>query len=63
MKCSELLRKLKRAGWIEVSRRGSHVKLMHNEREGFIVFPDHGSAELGKGLQLKIMKQAGLKED
>jgi hypothetical protein len=28
-----------------------------------IIFPDHGSAELGKGLQLKIMKQAGLKED
>jgi predicted RNA binding protein YcfA (HicA-like mRNA interferase family) len=62
MKCSELLRMLKREGWMEVSRRGSHVKLMHNEREGFIIFPDHGSAELGKGLQMKIMKQARLKE-
>jgi predicted RNA binding protein YcfA (HicA-like mRNA interferase family) len=62
MKCSELLRKLKRSGWIEVSRRGSHVKLMHKDRDNTIIFPDHGSAELGKGLQLKIMKQAGLKE-
>jgi predicted RNA binding protein YcfA (HicA-like mRNA interferase family) len=62
MKCSELLRKLKRAGWLEVSRRGSHVKLIHNEREGVIIFPDHGSAELGKGLQWKIMRQAGLIE-
>ncbi len=62
MKCSELLRALKRAGWMEVSRRGSHVKLMHNERSGVIIFPDHGSAEVGKGLQLKIMKQAGLKK-
>jgi predicted RNA binding protein YcfA (HicA-like mRNA interferase family) len=62
MKCSELLRALKRAGWMEVSRRGSHVKLMHNERSGVIIFPDHGSAEVGKGLQLKIMKQAALKK-
>jgi len=58
MKCSELLRKLKRAGWVG----GSHVKLVHNNRDGVIIFPDHGSAELGKGLQLKIMKQAGLIE-
>jgi predicted RNA binding protein YcfA (HicA-like mRNA interferase family) len=60
MKCSELLRKLKRAGWMEISRRGSHVKLIHPERPGTIIFPDHGSNELGKGLQLKIMRDAGL---
>jgi predicted RNA binding protein YcfA (HicA-like mRNA interferase family) len=60
MKCSELLRKLKRAGWMELSRRGSHVKLIHPERPGTIIFPDHGSNELGKGLQLKIMRDAGL---
>lgn len=62
MKCSELLRMLRQAGWTEVSRRGSHVKLIHNDRDGLIIFPDHGSAELGKGLQLKIMKQAGMLE-
>ena len=60
MKCSELLRKLKRAGWMELSRRGSNVKLIHPERPGTIIFPDHGSNELGKGLQLKIMRDAGL---
>ena len=60
MKCSELLRELKRAGWMELSRRGSHVKLIHPERPGTIIFPDHGSNELGKGLQLKIMRDAGL---
>ena len=53
---------LRQAGWTEVSRRGSHVKLIHNDRDGLIIFPDHGSAELGKGLQLKIMKQAGMLE-
>ena len=45
---------------MELSRRGSHVKLIHPERPGTIIFPDHGSNELGKGLQLKIMRDAGL---
>jgi len=62
MKCSELLRKLKRAGWMEVSRRGSHVKLLHPVRKGIIIFPDHGRKELGKGLQLKIIREGGLIE-
>jgi predicted RNA binding protein YcfA (HicA-like mRNA interferase family) len=62
MKCSELLRKLKRAGWMEVSRRGSHVKLFHPVRKGIIIFPDHGSKELGKGLQMKIIREGGLIE-
>jgi len=62
MNGSELLRKLKRAGWVEVSRRGSHVKLHHPIIEGSIIFPDHGSKELGKGLQLKIMHEGGLIE-
>jgi predicted RNA binding protein YcfA (HicA-like mRNA interferase family) len=62
MNGSELFRKLKRAGWVEVSRRESHVKLHHPIIEGIIIFPDHGSKELGKGLQLKIMREGGLIE-
>jgi mRNA interferase HicA len=62
MNGSELFRKLKRAGWVEVSRRGPHVKLHHPIIEGIIIFPDHGSKELGKGLQLKIMREGGLIE-
>ena len=63
MKCNELLRLLMREGWTIVSQRVSHVKLnvpSHPEK-GIIIFPNHGSAELGKGLELKIKKQAGLK--
>jgi hypothetical protein len=26
-----------------------------------IIFPNHGSSEVGKGLEKKIMKQAGIK--
>ena len=60
MKCSKLLRKLKSYGWYEVSRRGSHIKLIHKEKSGFIIFTNHGSKEIGKGMALKILKEAGL---
>ena len=61
MKCSDVLRMLLRAGWVEVSRKGSHIKLVHPERSGIIIFPDHGKRELGKGLQMKILREAGLR--
>jgi len=61
MKCSEALRILKKDGWYVVSQKGSHIKLIHPSKKGSIVFPDHGSAELGKGLQKKLFKQAGIK--
>jgi len=61
MKCSELLRDLKRVGWYIESQHGSHLKLKHALYTGFIIFPNHGSQELGKRLELKIKKQAGLK--
>jgi predicted RNA binding protein YcfA (HicA-like mRNA interferase family) len=60
MKCSALLRKLRRAGWYAASQEGSHVKLVHPDRDDFIIFPNHGASELGKGLEKKIRKQAGI---
>jgi predicted RNA binding protein YcfA (HicA-like mRNA interferase family) len=47
---------------VEVLRRGSHVKLLHPTIVGIIIISDHGSKELGKGLQLKIMREGGLIE-
>ena len=61
MKCSELLRLLKKDGWYPVSQSGSHVKMKHDRKAGTIVCPNHGSQELGKGLEIKIRKDAGLK--
>ncbi len=55
MKCSELLRMLKRDGWYVVSQKGSHMKFRHPVKPGMIVFPNHGSQEIGKGLEYKIM--------
>jgi mRNA interferase HicA len=61
MKCSELYRILVNDGWYPVSQSGSHVKMKHNSKPGTIIFPNHGSQELGIGLELKIRKDAGLR--
>ena len=47
-------------GWYSVSQKGSHVKLKHNKKPGIIIFPNHGNQEIGKGLERKINKDAGL---
>lgn len=60
MKCSEALRLLRKDGWQIVSQKGSHLKLKHPSKDGVLIFPNHGSRELGKGLQRKLFKQAGL---
>lgn len=61
MKCSELYRLLIKAGWYPVSQKGSHVKMKHDTEKGVIIFPNHGSREVGKGLEKKILRDAGIK--
>ena len=61
MKCSELLRILKKDGWYVVSQEGSHLKLRHPKKSNMVIFPNHGSQEMGKGMEHKIRKDAGLK--
>ena len=54
MKCSELYRILIKDGWYPISQKGSHVKLKHDNKPGTIIFPNHGSQEIGKGLEKKL---------
>ncbi|MBN1926052.1 MAG: type II toxin-antitoxin system HicA family toxin [Prolixibacteraceae bacterium] len=56
-----MFRILLQDGWYIVSQTGSHIKMKHEIKEGTIIFPNHGSQELGKGLEQKIRKDAGLK--
>jgi predicted RNA binding protein YcfA (HicA-like mRNA interferase family) len=49
----EMLRRFKRAGWIEIAQKGSHVKIgKHDLRE---TIPMH--KELRKGLEQKLLKR------
>lgn len=58
MKCSELYRILLKDGWYPKSQKGSHIKLIHDSKAGIIIFPNHGSQEIGNGLEKKILKSA-----
>ena len=61
MKSSELVRQLKKDGWFMVRQTGSHLILEHLKKPGQVVCPFHGNHEVGKGLEKKIKKQAGIK--
>lgn len=60
MKSSELVRLLKKDGWFVVRQSGSHMIMKHPTKQGQIVFLPHGSHEVGKGLEKKIKKDAGI---
>lgn len=56
----EMVKLLKENGFIEVSQKGSHLKLINPETKVITIVPMH-AVELGKGLEQAILKQAGLK--
>jgi len=61
MKCFQLYKILTKDGWYAVSQKGSHVNMRHGTKKGTIIFPNHGSQEMGERLENKILKNAGLK--
>jgi predicted RNA binding protein YcfA (HicA-like mRNA interferase family) len=62
MKSSEMYKILISRGWYVVSQKGSHVKMKHASSQETIIFPNHGAAELGKGLEKKLLKQSEIKK-
>lgn len=61
MKYSELIRRLEQGGWVVFSQKGSHMKMKHPDFDNILIVPNHTSKEIGKGLALSILKQAGIK--
>jgi predicted RNA binding protein YcfA (HicA-like mRNA interferase family) len=51
---------LKKNGWYVISKKGSHIKMKHDRLPEMIIFPDHGAQEIGKGLEKRIRKLAGI---
>jgi predicted RNA binding protein YcfA (HicA-like mRNA interferase family) len=54
----DFVKKLRRVGWTLVRQKGSHMMLTRPDYRWTISVPDH--RELGSGLMLKLLKQAGL---
>lgn len=61
MKSSELIRRIKAAGWIETRQTGSHKIFIHRDYKYSVPVPYHGSKEVATGTAHNIMKRAGIK--
>ena len=61
MDAVKLIRALKRAGFLELQQRGSHLNFKHPIRGNHTTVPIHGG-DIKRGLLKQILKQAGLTE-
>jgi predicted RNA binding protein YcfA (HicA-like mRNA interferase family) len=61
MKAHQVLRKLQRAGFVEVHRKGSHRVLKNYDTGRIVVVPVHRGRDIPRGtLHNIIVRQAGL---
>jgi predicted RNA binding protein YcfA (HicA-like mRNA interferase family) len=58
IKAIELTRFLKSQGFEEDRQSGSHITLIHKEK-GPITIPVHTGCDIGRGLAIRILKDAG----
>ncbi len=59
----ELLAFLKKRGFIEDRQAGSHRTLWNEDRQVAVTIPVHGGCSLGRGLAVRILKDAGFTVD
>ncbi len=55
------LRAMARFGWLVDSQRGSHRKLVHTDREDFLIVAFHRT--VGRNTVRRILKAAGIDEE
>ena len=60
IRAERVLRALRRAGWFEHHRRGSHVYLRHPELRGQVTVPMHRGRDLLLKTLASILDQAGM---
>jgi predicted RNA binding protein YcfA (HicA-like mRNA interferase family) len=54
-----LVRFLKAQGFAEDRRTGSHLTLWHAKRNVSVTIPVHTGCDIGRGLAVRILKDAG----
>ncbi len=59
---SELITALQKIGFEVVRQKGSHVRLKHDDNR-VVTIPIHAGKTIGKGLLLKILRDAELTKD
>lgn len=61
MKYNDLFKLLKKDGWYEVRKKGSHVIMRHPLKPEQLTVPYHTGKEVKKGLLSALLKQASIK--
>jgi len=56
---ADVLTLLKNNGFVQVSQKGSHIKLKNGDK--IVIVPNHGKKGIEKGTYFNILRQAGLK--
>ena len=59
----EVVRFLKRQGFVEERQQGSHLTLRHAGRRVSVTVPVHTGVDLGRGLVVRILRDAGFTVD
>jgi len=59
MTTREILKILKKDGWIKVAQEGSHMQFKHPTKKGKVTIPNH-AGDIAKGTLKSILNQAGL---
>ena len=59
----QMVRFLKAQGFVEERQSGSHLTLWHEGRQVAVTVPMHMGADLGRGLAMRILKDAGFTVD
>jgi predicted RNA binding protein YcfA (HicA-like mRNA interferase family) len=59
----ELVRFLKNRGFEEDRQSGSHLTLRHESRGVSVTIPIHTGCDIGRGLAIRILKDAGFSTD
>jgi predicted RNA binding protein YcfA (HicA-like mRNA interferase family) len=59
----DLVRFLKAQGFVEERQAGSHLTLWHEDRKVPVTIPVHTGCDIGRGLAVRILRDAGLDID
>lgn len=60
MRFREMDKILKKDGWYEVAKVGSHHQYKHPTKSGKVTVPEHAGRDINKTVVKSILKQAGL---
>jgi predicted RNA binding protein YcfA (HicA-like mRNA interferase family) len=63
IRANELLKFLKSHGFAPLRQAGSHLTLYNQERDVAVTVPIHKGHDLGCGLTLRVLKDAGFTAD